>query len=155
MLPPLEGGCTGEYADTRGTARIRELAAANILEATVQQRTERADRHKSRPALERFQYKPQDLVDVWFEPTKIQEVGEVVQLFSPSKPTRGTLLYDFKGGPLTEPQLKFASTFHILLWVLTLWRNISVTSVHYDSIVATLRQIHYVFMDWYSLMGGI
>ena len=75
MLSPLEGGCTGEYADTRGTARIRELAAANILEATAQQRIERADRHKSRPALERFQYKPQALLDIWFEPTNKDSRG--------------------------------------------------------------------------------
>ena len=86
---------------------------------------------------------------------RIREVGEVPRQFSPSKRTRETLLYDFRGGPLTEPQLKFASTFLILRWVLILWRNISVTSVHYDSIVATLRQIHYVFMDWYSMISGI
>ena len=75
ILPPLEAVCTGECADTRSNARVRKVAAANILEATAQQRLERANRHKSRPSLERFQYKPQDLVDIWFEPTNKDSRG--------------------------------------------------------------------------------
>ena len=66
-LPPLERGITGQY-DDRSDARLRELAAQNIIEASAQQRLKRADKHNTRPALEKFAYKPGDLVDIWFEP---------------------------------------------------------------------------------------
>ena len=54
MLPPMEGGHGGQIVDqsrpetsAKNEARIRELAAINIVEATAQKRLERADRHNT------------------------------------------------------------------------------------------------------------
>ena len=59
MLPPLEGGYNGcvvdqarPHSDARSQSRVREIAAANIIEATAKMRVERADRHNSRPTVE-------------------------------------------------------------------------------------------------------
>ena len=54
---------------------VREVAAMNIVEATARQRMARADRHNTRPAIQRMQYKPRDLVDVWFEPSTKDQKG--------------------------------------------------------------------------------
>ena len=82
MLPPLEGGHAGQCHDharvetnEHNRARVREIAAINIIEATAQQRLERVDRSNSRPAIELQEYKPHDLVDIWFEPQNKDQKG--------------------------------------------------------------------------------
>ena len=76
LLPPLEGGYNGSivdqarpHTDARSQSRVREIAAANIIEATAQMRTERANKHNTRPAVELRELQPKGLVDIWFEPT--------------------------------------------------------------------------------------
>ena len=75
MLPPMEGGHTGQYdsmarieTNSRNEARVREVAMSNIVEGLAKSRVERADRHKTRGAIERQEYAIKDLVDLWFEP---------------------------------------------------------------------------------------
>ena len=82
MLPPLEGGHCGQYVDqarpgscAKSEARIRELAAINIVEATAQARLARADRHNTRVCLELQEYKSGDIVDIWMEPANKDLVG--------------------------------------------------------------------------------
>ena len=82
MLPPMEGGHTGQVqsmargaTQVRHEARVREVAAMNIVEATARQRLARADRHNTRPAIQRMDYKPKDLVDIWFEPSNKDQKG--------------------------------------------------------------------------------
>ena len=61
LLPPLEGGYTASLQDDlsgRGDlywhqARIREIAAGNIIEAIARARMDRAVRHNTRPAIGR------------------------------------------------------------------------------------------------------
>ena len=58
LLPPMEGGyqggVTGDLArvetNSRHAARIREIAATNIIEGNAQARLQRAERSKTRPA---------------------------------------------------------------------------------------------------------
>ena len=77
ILPPLEGGYQLQMDDSpardgshvRNQARIREIAAGNIIEATAKMRLQRADRHKTIAAGERSELTPGTLVDLWFEPT--------------------------------------------------------------------------------------
>lgn len=52
----------------RDSVRIREISAANIIQATAQGRLERADRHKPVSALEREGENVGDSVDIRFEP---------------------------------------------------------------------------------------
>ena len=75
MLPPMEGGHLGQVTDIArpGTdakcqARVREVAAINIIEATAKARLERANSTNTRPALELADYKPKDRIDIWMEP---------------------------------------------------------------------------------------
>ena len=82
MLSPLEGGHSQQVeslsrADThtRHHARVREIAAMNIIEATARARLERADKHNTRPAAERLEFEPGDLADVWFEPLNKDQRG--------------------------------------------------------------------------------
>ena len=82
MLPPLEGGHSGEIdsmarAETNAHdhARVREVAAINIIEATAHQRLERVDRSNTRPAMELQEFKESDLVDIWFEPLNKDQKG--------------------------------------------------------------------------------
>ena len=88
MLPPLEGGyireedhdgrvrridATGMHdldaKYQRHLSRVREIAAATIIEVTALSRLQRADRHKTVAALERSGYQVGGLVDIWYEPT--------------------------------------------------------------------------------------
>ena len=64
----LQDDLSGRGDLCRHQARIREIAAGNIIEATARSRMERADRHNTRPAVERQEYKVGDLVDLWYEP---------------------------------------------------------------------------------------
>ena len=59
----------------RHQARIREIAAGNIIEATACARMDRADRYNTRPAIERQEYKVGDLVDLWYEPLNKDKSG--------------------------------------------------------------------------------
>ena len=80
LLPPLEGGYHEQRSgqthhdlsplDQKDVARVRELSASAIIEATAQHRLERADRHNTHSALERSAYEPGQLVDIWYEPTQ-------------------------------------------------------------------------------------
>jgi hypothetical protein len=77
ILPPLEGGYNGSLvddqsrpeSDCRGVSRTRELAACNIIESTARMRMERANKHKTRPAVETMEHAAGNLVDIWFDPT--------------------------------------------------------------------------------------
>ena len=88
MLPPLEGGyireedhdgrvrridATGMHdldaKYQRHLSRVREIAAATIIEVTALSRLQRADRHKTVAALERSGFQVGGLVDIWYEPT--------------------------------------------------------------------------------------
>jgi len=76
MLPPLEGGTTGQVeslarpeTNARNEARVREMAAINIIESIAKDRLDRAHKSKSRPAIELSGLKPKDLVEIWFEPS--------------------------------------------------------------------------------------
>ena len=82
MLPPLEGGHLGEVAslarketNARSEARVREIAAMNIIESTAQARLSRAFRTHTRGAIELNEYHPQEKVDIWFEPTQKDQSG--------------------------------------------------------------------------------
>ena len=82
MLPPLEGGHLGEVAslarketNARSEARVREIAAMNIIESTAQARLSRAFRTHARGAIELREYQPQEKVDIWFEPTQKDQSG--------------------------------------------------------------------------------
>ena len=94
MLPPLEGGYLEEKAPPsdkgpvihpevidldaiaqRDMARVREMAACNITQATTIPRLQRAHTHKTMSSLERFENQPGDLVDIWYEPTRNDHGG--------------------------------------------------------------------------------
>ena len=71
LLPPLEGGYFGSELSVRGQnrlARVREIAAIAIIEATAKARLNRGDYHKQVVAQERSEFSPGDLVDMWYEP---------------------------------------------------------------------------------------
>ena len=53
--------------NVRHHARVREIAAMNIIEATARVRLVRADKHSIRPAAELLQFSPGELCDIWFE----------------------------------------------------------------------------------------
>ena len=79
LLPPLEGGYYGDL-DVKGgggqhdLARVREIAAISIIEATAKQRLARGDKRQQVAALQRAEYSPGDLVGIWYDPrTKIIE----------------------------------------------------------------------------------
>ena len=76
MLPPLEEGASGQITDQNraGTcckhdARVREIAAVNIIEGNAKERIARANRHNTRPAAQLSDYKIKDQVDIWFDPS--------------------------------------------------------------------------------------
>ena len=82
MLPPLEGGHNGQVdsqarleTNAHNNARVREIVAINIIEATAQARLARVDHSKTRPAAELQEHKPHDLVDIWFEPQNKDTIG--------------------------------------------------------------------------------
>ena len=82
LLPPMEGGHLGQVrsdarvdTNSRHDARVREIAAVNIIEATARARLDRADKTNTRAAVERFEYKPDDNVDIWFEPSNKDQPG--------------------------------------------------------------------------------
>ena len=82
MLHPLEGGHSGQVesqsrleTNTRHHARVREIAAMNIIEATARARLVRADKHNTRLAAERLQFQPGYLCDIWFEPANKDQTG--------------------------------------------------------------------------------
>ena len=56
-------------------ARVREIAACNIIQATAISRLQRAHTHKTVSSLERFENQPGDLVDIWYEPTRNDHGG--------------------------------------------------------------------------------
>ena len=70
LLPQLGGGYFGGL-DVRGQnnlAMVREIVAVAIIEATAKQRLARRDYHKQIVARERAELKPEDLVDIWYDP---------------------------------------------------------------------------------------
>jgi len=77
ILPPLEGGYNGSLVDDqarpetgcRGTTRVREIAACNIIETVARARMERAHKHKTRKAVEILELQPGSVVDLWFDQT--------------------------------------------------------------------------------------
>ena len=90
MLPPLEGGYIDhtdtarrlgvqvsemEGAGLRNLARVREIAASQIIETTAISRLQRADRHKTVAAQERSEYTVGQLVDIWYEPSHKDATG--------------------------------------------------------------------------------
>lgn len=88
LLPPLEGGYY-EYPDQpqqgpshelftigqREVSRVREIAAASIIEAIAKHRLERADRHKTHPAMQLSEYEDGQLVHIWYEPNTKDSSG--------------------------------------------------------------------------------
>ena len=95
LFPSLEGGTTEESGveqplvnyklNCRHNARVRELAATNIIEAISLARVDRASKHQTRPDVRIEAYQPKELVDIWFEPTTKDTKGwrgpaEVVQV---------------------------------------------------------------------------
>ena len=50
--------------DLSDISRLRELALSTLVESTSQQRLNRAMKHRTRPAGERFDYRPGQLVDL-------------------------------------------------------------------------------------------
>ena len=82
MLPPLEGGMTGQVdglarteTNSRNEARARELATVNIIEAAAAARADRAERTKTRGAVELRDWKVGEAVDIWFDPTNKDQPG--------------------------------------------------------------------------------
>lgn len=90
MLPPLAGGMVKHDmslapesriinelsgAGQRHIARVREIAAAQIIESTALSRMTQADKGKTVPALERHENEVGDLVDIWFEPQHKEAPG--------------------------------------------------------------------------------
>ena len=77
LLPPLEGGYLNEAdgslnrpgSEHRYTARVREVAAQNMIEYVAKQRIERANRGKTQAPLELQAYEPGQQVDVWYDPS--------------------------------------------------------------------------------------
>ena len=60
----VDGVVARRETNARYEARVREVAAGNIIEATAKARLERTDRHKTRPALELQDYMADDKVDI-------------------------------------------------------------------------------------------
>lgn len=96
ILPPLEGGDIKENNEQcavhgglhrrnavhdlsaeglRDLARAREIAAAQIIEATALSRLQMANIHKTVAAVERSEHAPNDLVDIWYEPSNKEFSG--------------------------------------------------------------------------------
>ena len=76
ILTQLEGGCYGDVdAQGHNIVRIRELAAAVVIEAIAEVRVARADGHQTAPALESSKHKVGDLVDVWYDPPNVDAPG--------------------------------------------------------------------------------
>ena len=82
MLPPLDGGHLGQVesmarpeTNARFEARVREVAAVNIIESLAVARLDRASRSKTRGAIELSQHSVGDLVDIWFEPANKDQKG--------------------------------------------------------------------------------
>ena len=68
LLPPLEGGYHGDL-DVKGQnnlARVREIVAIAITEATAKQRLQRGAKGNQVGAIERAEHHPGDLVDIWY-----------------------------------------------------------------------------------------
>ena len=93
MLPPIEGGHNAEFDDKlqsqlssqRHHARVREVAAINMIEVLAKMRMQRADRSRSRGAINLKEIKSDDLVDIWIKPEKKgvegwRGPGQVVQV---------------------------------------------------------------------------
>ena len=77
LLPPLEGGYYGDL-DVKGQndlARVREIVAIYTIEAIVKQRFARGDKRQHVVALQRAQYLPGDLVDIWYDPPNEDTFG--------------------------------------------------------------------------------
>ena len=80
ILPPQEGGTTAQqnggtavecnrgFTDGKHQARVREIAAINIIEANAKSRLDRASNSNTRAALELTDFSVGDVVDIWFEP---------------------------------------------------------------------------------------
>ena len=69
-FPLLEGGCYGEL-DVKGqdnSAKVREIAAVTITEATAKQRLQRSAKRNQVVAQERAEHLFGDLVDIWYDP---------------------------------------------------------------------------------------
>ena len=77
LLPTFDGATEAERQDdlprceslTRYHSRAREIAIAKIIEHTAQDRMQRAEHHRSRPALELEKITAGQQVDIWFEPS--------------------------------------------------------------------------------------
>ena len=59
-----------DAASQRDTARAREIAAGNIIQATAVSSLQRAHTHKIVAAVQKLEFVPGELVDVWYEPSK-------------------------------------------------------------------------------------
>lgn len=57
-----------DIAGQRSLARIREIAAAKIIEAAARPRLERAVHHRTIPAGENLEFDVDDVVDIWYDP---------------------------------------------------------------------------------------
>ena len=81
MLPPLEGGHLGQVnslarveTNSRFEARVREVAACNMIESHAKAIADRASRSNTRGCMESAGYSPRDLVeppnkDQWHHPS--------------------------------------------------------------------------------------
>ena len=78
MLPPLEGGHVQEYDDEtqgpnselRHQAKVRELAAINMIEVLAKWRIQRASKSRTRGAMNLKEINQGDIVDLWIKPEK-------------------------------------------------------------------------------------
>jgi len=82
ILPSIDtspAGCEDETGSmdghSRGRHRLRELAVQAMVEATARHRIQRALRTKTRPAVQREEYKPDDDVEFWREPAQKEMQG--------------------------------------------------------------------------------
>ena len=77
LLPQLGGGYFGDL-DVKGQnnlARVREIVAVAIIEATIEVRLQRSDKHNQVVALERAEHRFGDLVDIWCDPPNNDILG--------------------------------------------------------------------------------
>ena len=126
MLPPLEGGYIEESelkssgvsktdlsrSAPRDQARVREIGAGAIIEATALKRLERADPHKTVPAVQRFKYEVGELVDIWHEPSHKEQSGwRGPAKIASINEIEGNITVKFQGRTLEQRMKKCVDTY--------------------------------------------
>ena len=166
ILPPLEGGYTGQRDDelgrpgtaARNVARIKEISSTNIIEATARRRIERANASRTLAPIEAKQYQPGEEVDVWFDPSEKdlsgwRGPGQVATVNS--EEANITVRYQGKSLERRHQEVRV----HIPYFVFAYLMNID-NLVHYDMVRDTCEQLNHgsmmtVGLVWSQAQNGM